>query len=250
MWIGAAVATAAVVLGVALFHGGPSAEEPQSLPASASVAEGPGRRARRHRHLVRRRAGDGGRGAARAAESVRAEVISTFTRYGTPLGPGFWDRPHDGLTPRRQLRERAVGAAVLDKARRVWAREAGLLTDVSEQGFQRELAQENGERAAAAAGGRPLPGVPSYDEHTYARVRAAELDSALSKIYAGGLDLSEARLREQYRIMAGQGAPPFEKARDNVRQALVLREYRTALEARAGYPGIHVHGGLDTDTHR
>ncbi|MEU4330435.1 hypothetical protein [Nonomuraea dietziae] len=249
VWIGAAVATAAVVLGVALFHGGPSAEEPKGLPASASVAEvlavGSG-------DTVTTFEGEPVTGAEvlRAAESVRAEVISTFTRYGTPLGPGFWDRPHDGVTPRRRLRERAVGAAVLDKARRVWAREAGLLTDVSEQGFQRELAQENGERAAAAAGGRPLPGVPSYDEHTYARVRAAELDSALSKIYAGGLDLSEARLREQYRIMAGQGAPPFEKARDNVRQALVLREYRTALGTRAGYPGIHVHGGLDTDTHR
>ncbi|GAA3470993.1 hypothetical protein GCM10018965_055460 [Nonomuraea roseola] len=249
MWIGAAVVTAAVVLGVALFHGGPSAEEPKGLAASAPVAEvlavGPG-------DTVTTLEGEPVTGAEvlRAAESVRAEVISTFTRYGTPLGPGFWDRPHDGVTPRRQLRERAVGAAALDKARRVWAREAGLLADVSEQGFQRELAEENGKRAAAAAGGRPLPGVPSYDEHTYARVRAAELDSALSKIYAGGLDLSEARLREQYRIMAGQGAPPFEKARDNVRQALVLREYRTALGTRAGYSGIHVHGGLDTDTHR
>ncbi|MEV4393504.1 hypothetical protein, partial [Nonomuraea sp. NPDC049607] len=59
----------------------------------------------------------------RAAETVRAEVISEFAAQG--LGPGFWDRPRDGVTPARRLRDRAVRAAVLDKARRIWAREAG-----------------------------------------------------------------------------------------------------------------------------
>ncbi|MFE3450616.1 hypothetical protein ACFXJ8_16955 [Nonomuraea sp. NPDC059194] len=170
----------------------------------------------------------------RAADTVRAEVISEFTGDGAALGPGFWDRARAGVTPRAALRDRAVRAAVLDKVRRVWAREAGLLADVSEQGFQRELAAENLRRAQAAREGRPLPGVPSYDEHTYARVRAAELDSALSKIHAAGLDLSERRLREQYERMAGKDAPPFEQARDNVRHALVAQEYLKALRARAG----------------
>ncbi|MEU7898571.1 hypothetical protein AB0B45_37630 [Nonomuraea sp. NPDC049152] len=170
----------------------------------------------------------------RAAGTVRAELISEFTRHGLTLDPGFWDRARDGVTPRRALRDRAVRAAVLDKVRRVWAREAGLLADVSEEGFQRELAAENRRRAQAAHEGRPLPGVPSYDQYTYAGVRAAELDSALSKIHAAGLDLSERRLREQYGLTAGRDAPPFEQARDNVRHAVVVREYLKALRARAG----------------
>lgn len=167
----------------------------------------------------------------RAARALRAEVISEFT--GRDLGPGFWERVQDGVTPAARLRERAVDAAALDKARRTWAREAGLLADVSERGFQRELAAENRRRAEAARAGRPVPGVPSYDEYTYAQVRAAELDSALSKLYAHGLDLSERRLREQYARAAVPGAPPFEQARENVRRQIVLQEYERALRARA-----------------
>ncbi|MFI6319665.1 hypothetical protein ACIBG8_19180 [Nonomuraea sp. NPDC050556] len=166
----------------------------------------------------------------RAAETLRGEVIST---YGTQLGPGFWDRPRDGTNPRQALREKAVGAAVLEMARRMWAREAGLITDVTEQAFQQELSTQNARRSQAAAAGRPLPGVPSYDQYTYAQVRGAELDSALSKLYASKLDLSERRLREQYKLMAGQDAPPYDQARDNVRQALIIQEYQKALRARA-----------------
>lgn len=164
----------------------------------------------------------------RAAATVRGEVISA---YGEPLGPGFWDRGRDGTTPRQALREKAVGAAVLEMARRMWAREAGLITDVTEQAFHHELATENARRARAAAAGGPLPGVPSYDEYTYAQVRGAELDSALSKLYASKLDLSERRLREQYKVMAGPDAPPFDQARDNVRQALIIQGYQKALHA-------------------
>ncbi|WP_431900178.1 hypothetical protein [Nonomuraea sp. bgisy101] len=206
---------------------------PPGLPASAGVSEVLGIRPADRVTLVE---GEPVVGAEvlRAADTVRAEVISEFTRHGLALGPGFWERPHEGVTPRRALRERAVRAAVLDKVRRVWAREAGLLGDVSEEGFQRELAAENRRRAQAAREGRPLPGVPSYDQYTYAGVRAAELDSALSKIHAAGLDLSDRRLREQYGRMAGKDAPPFERARENVRRAVVVQEYLKALRARAG----------------
>ncbi|MFI6602114.1 hypothetical protein ACIBHX_38185 [Nonomuraea sp. NPDC050536] len=174
----------------------------------------------------------------RAAATVRAEVVSEFSGYGVPLGPGFWDTRHGGVTAGDRLRQRAVGAAVLDKARRIWAREEGLLADVSETGFQRELAAENRRRAEAAAAGRPMPGVPSYDQYTYAQVRAAELDSALSKRYAAHLDLSDRRLREQYKRMAGTDAPPFTRVRENVRQALILEEYTRALRKRAGFDQV------------
>ncbi|RSN14114.1 hypothetical protein DMB42_06050 [Nonomuraea sp. WAC 01424] len=224
-----AVVALAVVAGVLVAVG----REGEAVPgrsASAGVGE-----------VLRIRPGDtvvtfegepvGGVEVLRAAETVRAEVISEFAGQG--LGPGFWERARDGVTPARRLRERAVRAAVLDKARRIWAREAGLLTDVGEQGFQRELAAENARRAEAARSGRPIPGVPSYDQYTYARVRAAELDAALEKLHASSLDLSERRLRDQYARAAGPGAPPFDQVRENVRRQLVRQGYEQALQARA-----------------
>ncbi|MGW2152836.1 hypothetical protein [Nonomuraea sp. NPDC001699] len=230
----AALALAGVLVGVLVVGVARSGEEAEggvpARAASADVAE-----------VLGMRPGDtvvtfegepvSGAEVLRAAETVRAEVISEFAAQG--LGPGFWDRPRDGVTAARRLRDRAVRAAVLDKARRIWAREAGLLTDVGEQGFQRELAAENARRAAAARSGRPIPGVPSYDQYTYARVRAAELDSALAKLHAAALDLSERRLRAQYARTAGPGAPPFEQVRDNLRRQLVIDGYERALQARA-----------------
>ncbi|MEV4399349.1 hypothetical protein, partial [Nonomuraea sp. NPDC049607] len=87
--------------------------------------------------------------------------------------------------------------------------------------------------SGTARSGRPIPGVPSYDQYTYARVRAAELDAALAKLHAAALDLSERRLRAQYARTAGPGAPPFEQVRDNLRRQLVIDGYERALQARA-----------------
>ncbi|NUP82963.1 MAG: hypothetical protein HOV96_36040 [Nonomuraea sp.] len=224
----AALAALAVVVVLALLR--PSAPAPGGRTAAAGVADVLGTRPQ---DTVVTFEGEPVTGAEvlRAAQAVRAEVISEFAGQG--LGPGFWERAVNGVTPGQRLRERAVRAAVLDKARRVWAREAGLLADVSERGFQRELAAENERRAQAARARRPIPGVPSYDEYTYAQVRAAELDSALSKLHASRLDLSEPRLREQYARTAGPGAPPFDQVRENVRRLLILEGYEQALQARA-----------------
>ncbi|WP_327086904.1 hypothetical protein OIE66_31920 [Nonomuraea sp. NBC_01738] len=226
---GAAVLVLAGVVLLIALTGRAGPDGPPPLTASAGVAEVLGLTPTQTVTTFR---GEPVTGAEvlRAAAELRAEVIS---RYGTRLGPGFWDRPRDGVTPRRQLREKAVGAAVLDKARRVWAREAGLIGDAGEQAFQRELREENARRAAAVAAGRPLPGVPEYDEFTYARVRAAELDSALGKLFAATLDLSEKRLRARYEQVATQGAPPYEQARAGVRQALIIEGYQKELRARA-----------------
>ncbi|NRQ39663.1 hypothetical protein HII36_48715 [Nonomuraea sp. NN258] len=233
--IGWVVTAALVVAGVVVLiagTGGGASAPPPGLSASATPAQvlklGPDTVVTRHR-------GEPVVGAEvlRAADVVRAEVISQFSRQGVALGPGFWDRPHQGVTPGRRLRELAVAAAVRDKARRVWAREAGLLADVGEAAFQRDLRAENQRRAEARAAGRPLPGVPSYDAYTYAQVRAAELDSELAKRFGDTLDLPESRLRAHYAELATAGGPGFEQARENVRRSLIRTEYERELDRRA-----------------
>ncbi|WP_433256652.1 hypothetical protein ACQPYK_18105 [Streptosporangium sp. CA-135522] len=220
---------AGVVLPVRL---GTSREpEPAGLPASATPAQVLGLAPR---DTVTEAAGEPVVGAEvlRSADVVRPEVIAEFTGGGVAAGSGFWDRPLAGVTARDRLRERALAAAVRDKVRRIWAREAGLVEEVSEAAFQRALALENGRREAARRAGRPLPGVPRYDEYTYAQVSAAELDYALSERLAGKLDLSESRLRAHYGRLSRPGAPSFADARDDVRRSLVAEEYARALDGR------------------
>ncbi|MGV9771665.1 hypothetical protein [Streptosporangium sp. NPDC003464] len=209
----------------------PGAPETAGLSASAVPAQVLGLTPR---EVVTEVAGEQVVGAEvlRAADVLRAEVIAEFTGAGVPAGPGFWDRPRAGATARDRLRERALAAAVRDKTRRIWAREAGLVAEVSEAAFQRALALENGRREAARRAGRPLPGVPEYDEYTYAQVSAAELDHALSERLAGELELSEERLRAHYGKLARPGAPSYADARDNVRRSLVSEEYARALDRR------------------
>ncbi|MEV0582349.1 hypothetical protein [Nonomuraea sp. NPDC050310] len=137
---------------------------------------------------------------------------------------------HAGRIPADRLREAGMAAAVREKVLRLWAHEAGLLADPGEQAFQAALAAENERRARARAAGRPLPGVPSYDQHTYARIQAAELRNALES----RIVLDETALSSHYReLTASVTAPPtYEEARERVRLSLARREFERALADR------------------
>lgn len=136
-----------------------------------------------------------------------------------------------GRIPPDQLRARGLALAVQDKVLRLWAREAGVLADVSEAAFSAALAAENRRREQARASGRPLPGVPSYDQYTYASLRAAELKKAL----ADRLKLPEKQVRAHYRElvkgMTGE-VPSYAEAEQRVRLSLADREFTLELARR------------------
>lgn len=130
-----------------------------------------------------------------------------------------------------RLRAAGLALAVQEKVLWLWAQEAGLLADVSEAGFQAALARENARREQARVAGRPLPGVPSYDEYTYAGLRAAELRKAL----ADRVQVPEGRLLAHYKqLTAGLSGkvPTFEEAKQRVRLSLADQQVAAELAAR------------------
>ncbi|MFI6901050.1 hypothetical protein ACIBKY_07310 [Nonomuraea sp. NPDC050394] len=136
-----------------------------------------------------------------------------------------------GAVPPDRLRAEGLALAVQDKVLRLWAREEGLLADVSEAGFAAALAAENRRREQARASGRPLPGVPSYDEYTFAGLRAAELRKAL----ADRLDLPRERVHAHYDELVKDltGEPPtFAESEQRVRLSLAGREVTKELAKR------------------
>ncbi|WP_331767253.1 hypothetical protein [Embleya sp. NBC_00896] len=142
-----------------------------------------------------------------------------------------------GRVPHDVLVERALRAVVADKLLRLWAVRAGLLADPSEQAFRARLDAENARRAAAAAGVRPEPGVPRYEEESYARTELAGLSAALRESLADRVDLSDARLRARHgELLAAAGpsndAPPFEQVRDQVRGELLAGAFDRELADR------------------
>ncbi|MGW1991805.1 hypothetical protein [Embleya sp. NPDC001921] len=172
----------------------------------------------------------------RAAARLRAEVVAELPIAGARAD--YWRTPVAGRTPHEALLERSLRAAVVEAVLRRWARQAGVSTDPSEAGFRSRLDAENARRAAARAQGRPMPGVPSYDEDGFARNEAAELSAALRESLADGVDLSESRLRDRYaELLAAAspsaGAPPFDQARERLRLDLLSAAFDRELARRA-----------------
>ncbi|MFI6977666.1 hypothetical protein ACIBSV_03645 [Embleya sp. NPDC050154] len=171
----------------------------------------------------------------RAVVRLRAEVVAEFPIAGARAD--YWHTPIVGRTPHEVLRERSLRAAVGEAVLRRWARQAGVSTDPSEAGFRARLDAENARRAAARAQGRPMPGVPSYDEDGFARNEVAELSASLRESLAGQVDLSESRLRERYaELLAAAspsaGAPAFDQARDRLRLDLLSAAFDRELARR------------------
>ncbi|OPC78643.1 hypothetical protein B4N89_31205 [Embleya scabrispora] len=169
----------------------------------------------------------------RAATRLRAEVVAEFPMHGGRTA--YWATPVAGRTPHEVLVERSLRAAVADIVLRRWACEAGLSTDPSEAGFRTRLDTENARREAARSSGRPMPGVPRYDEEGFARTETAEWSAAL----AGTLevDVSEARLRARYTELLGRAdpstsPPPFDEARERIRRDLTTTAFDTELTHR------------------
>ncbi|WP_424637951.1 hypothetical protein [Embleya sp. AB8] len=177
----------------------------------------------------------------RATVRLRADVVAELPRAGAGARAraDYWTTPIEGRTPHAALVERSLRAAVGDAVLRQWACQAGLLADPTEAGFRTRLDAENARRATAAAAGRPLPGVPRYDEESFARTEAAQLSTALRDTLADRVDLSDARLRARYAELItaadpAAGVPLFDQSRDRVRLDLLTTAFNQELSHRVG----------------
>ncbi|WP_439680047.1 hypothetical protein [Embleya sp. MST-111070] len=187
----------------------------------------------------------------RVATRLRAEVVAEFPMRGGRAA--YWATPVAGGTPHEVLVERSLRAAVADTVLRRWAYEAGLSTDPSEAGFRTRLDTENARREAARSSGHPMPGVPRYDEESFARTETAEWSAALAATLE--VDLSEPRLHARYTELLATAAPsasppPFEEARDRLRRDLTTTAFNTELTHRTAATRLLPSPAADTVVHQ
>ncbi|MGW9210238.1 hypothetical protein ACWGR4_25020 [Embleya sp. NPDC055664] len=187
----------------------------------------------------------------RVATRLRAEVVAEFPMHGGRAA--YWATPVAGRTPHEVLVERSLRVAAADTVLRRWAYEAGLSTDPSEAGFRTRLDTENARREAARSSGRPIPGVPRYDEESFARTETAEWSAALAATLE--VDLSEPRLRARYTELLATAPPstnppPFEEARDRLRRDLTTTAFNTELTHRTATTRLLPSPGADTVVHQ
>lgn len=137
-------------------------------------------------------------------EQERAGVFAEATRRcGAEDGPGFWDRPCGGKTPREMLLESAVRRSTREVVERAFLQEIGLVRDAGFESFEEALDAENRSRERASRDGRAVYGpvrftpLPYYG-HWKASLRLEAMRGLARAGYEELLDarVAEARVRQ------------------------------------------------------
>jgi|GEM_PF-1853316 len=100
----------------------------------------------------------------RLERQVRSELRS---QHQWALGQGEWESERDGVQPLRLLRERALDAALQDKALLAVAEQQQLIDETDFSSIVRRMEQDNRSRAAASARGEVVYGLQRFTLASY-----------------------------------------------------------------------------------
>lgn len=134
---------------------------------------------------------------------LKLERANTFEYFGqkynaSPSGE-FWNKNFNGEVPVEYARGKALEECVSVKVRQVLAREYGLIDDIRNEAFLKELALENKRRKAAVKNSLPVYGPVQYNENGYfTQVLSNLIIKTKDKLLEGELKPTEAELRDHY----------------------------------------------------
>lgn len=160
------------------------------------------------------------------ARTLRPLVIRDFrTRFGAEYNSGFWTRKFDGSTPGEVLKTMTMDTMIRVKIQQLSAMRAGLVSDISYQGFLAALEKENVRRLAAKQSGKVIYGPVQYSEEVYYNYLFSNMVAGLKEYLAESVfNITEARLKED-----------FEKEKDSLYQMGYYTEvHLTRLEQDTG----------------
>lgn len=136
----------------------------------------------------------------------KAEVFNYFSKkYKVEDSRTFWSTSFEGEVPNEMVRKKAFDECIRIKVQQIWAKDQGLIKDISYRTFLKDLKTENRRRTKALKNNEIIYGPEQYGEVEYFSYRFINLVIKLKE------KLSEKELRDN---------PDF-KAMDNKYEAMV-----------------------------
>jgi len=134
------------------------------------------------------------------ARSLRSLVISEYKiRFGVEYNGGFWTHNFGGKTPLEALKTRTLDTLISVKIQQLSARKAGIVSDISYQGFLAALDTENVRRLAAKQSGKVIYGPVQYSEEVYYNYLFSSMVNSLKEsLSQSRFDITEAKLKEAF----------------------------------------------------
>lgn len=104
----------------------------------------------------------------RAIHANRAEMIKYFhEKYDAAQSTEFWSTPYGNETPLELIKKKALEDSIHLKIRQILAKEQGVLSDISYDGFVQNLLLENERRQQAIKNNQVVFGPAQFTEETY-----------------------------------------------------------------------------------
>jgi len=129
----------------------------------------------------------------------RAEVYAYFKEvHGVDDHPAFWTSEYGGEMPLHQLKAKALEDVERVKVQQIWAREKGLVQDISYESFLKNLAAENARRRDALKHHQVVYGPKQYDEASYFDMELDNMTAELQKQLHNELAVSEEAVESYY----------------------------------------------------
>lgn len=113
-------------------------------------------------------------------EGRLSDVAGHFHAQGIDDHHGYWNEKESGESPIQLLRKFVTQDLTRIKTIQAWAKEKGLIKDISFAAYLRHLSEENDRRKKASESGDIIYGPKQYQPYRYYFFRLKDLEKALS----------------------------------------------------------------------
>jgi hypothetical protein len=104
----------------------------------------------------------------KAIQANKAQITDYFhVKYNTQQSASFWSTSFGGEIPLELLKKKALDDCVRVKVQQIIAKEQGVMSDISYEGFLRSLKTENDRRQKAINDHKVIFGPVQYTENAY-----------------------------------------------------------------------------------
>lgn len=178
------------------------------------------------------------------ARNLRTIGISAYqAKYGIAYGSDFWSRSFDGNTPMDVLRKNALDTLVQIKISQICARDAGLVSDISYEGFLQAFTVENRRRIEAKRSGELIYGPVQYSEVVYYNYLFTNLEIRLKEYLANTIfKIGEEQVRQEYeKHKVEYGCSGYVNCRSAIRSRLIDHRFSQFMQDKVAVSHVVIN---------